>query len=229
MAEITLVAEAGRTTGSGASRRLRHAGRVPGVVYGHGMEPLSVSVGARDLRAALSAHGVNQVLDPEALTARPTSCWPASFSVTLSAARSPTSTSRWYAGTRSSSAEVPLVIVGTAARSSRTAACWSTSLTSLSIRTTPGQHPPRDHRRRERAGGRRRRSGCETSSSREGVTTDADPDEAVVIAAAARVAAEVAEAAEERRQPRRVPRSSARRGRPTGRGGLSPPVRAPQV
>jgi len=42
----------GRTTGSSASRRLRvFPGRIPGVVYGHGMEPLSVSVVARDLGA----------------------------------------------------------------------------------------------------------------------------------------------------------------------------------
>ncbi|MGH3394261.1 MAG: 50S ribosomal protein L25/general stress protein Ctc, partial [Streptosporangiaceae bacterium] len=65
MAEVKLVAELGRTNGSSASRRLRTAGRVPGVVYGHGMEPLSLSVVARDLRHALSVHGLNQVLTLE--------------------------------------------------------------------------------------------------------------------------------------------------------------------
>jgi large subunit ribosomal protein L25 len=59
-----LLAHTGRTTGSAASRRLRGNGTVPGVLYGHGMAPLSVAVERRDLRIALSgAAGVNTVLD----------------------------------------------------------------------------------------------------------------------------------------------------------------------
>jgi large subunit ribosomal protein L25 len=64
MSETVLIAEAGRTTGSSESRRLRTADRVPGVVYGHGMDPLSVSVARRDLRVALSGDaGMNTILD----------------------------------------------------------------------------------------------------------------------------------------------------------------------
>jgi len=64
MAETVLIAEAGRTTGSSESRRLRTADRIPGVVYGHGMDPLSVSVARRDLRVALSGEsGMNTILD----------------------------------------------------------------------------------------------------------------------------------------------------------------------
>lgn len=64
MAEITLVAEPGRTTGSSESRRLRAAGRVPAVVYGHGMDGISVSVDGRELRRALSGDaGTNQLLE----------------------------------------------------------------------------------------------------------------------------------------------------------------------
>lgn len=64
MADITLVAESGRRTGSSESRRLRSAGRVPAVVYGHGMEGISVSVDGRDLRHALSGGaGLNQLLE----------------------------------------------------------------------------------------------------------------------------------------------------------------------
>jgi large subunit ribosomal protein L25 len=63
MPEITLVAEVGRPLGSSASRRLRHEGRIPGVVYGHGTEPVPVSIVARDLRAALSGEsGTNTLL-----------------------------------------------------------------------------------------------------------------------------------------------------------------------
>jgi len=63
MAEITLVAEAGRPSGTRPARRLRHEGRVPAVVYGPGVAPIPVSVSARDLRAALSTDaGLNAVL-----------------------------------------------------------------------------------------------------------------------------------------------------------------------
>lgn len=64
MSETVLLAETGRSTGSAAARRLRHDDRIPAVVYGLGMEPLSVSVARRDLRAALSgSSGANTILD----------------------------------------------------------------------------------------------------------------------------------------------------------------------
>jgi large subunit ribosomal protein L25 len=64
MSQTKLVATTGRTAGSAASRRLRAEGRIPGVLYGHGMSPISVSVERRDLRIALSGPaGANTVLD----------------------------------------------------------------------------------------------------------------------------------------------------------------------
>lgn len=64
MAEISVVAEAGRPTGSSAARRLRSEGRIPAVVYGHGIDPLSVAVDARALRSALSTDaGLNALID----------------------------------------------------------------------------------------------------------------------------------------------------------------------
>ncbi|MGA2520316.1 MAG: 50S ribosomal protein L25 [Acidimicrobiales bacterium] len=63
MAELTLVADAGRPTGSSAARRMRHDGRIPGVVYGPGVDPIALSVSARDLRAVLSTDaGLNAVV-----------------------------------------------------------------------------------------------------------------------------------------------------------------------
>lgn len=59
----TLSAEAGRVTGSPASRRLRAADRIPGILYGHGMTPVVLSVARRDLRVALSGPaGANTIL-----------------------------------------------------------------------------------------------------------------------------------------------------------------------
>ncbi len=64
MSETVLLAESGRTAGSAPARRLRTEDRIPGVVYGHGMDPISLSVGRRDLRAALSGGaGLNTILD----------------------------------------------------------------------------------------------------------------------------------------------------------------------
>lgn len=58
-----LTAETGRATGSGPSRRLRAEDRIPGVLYGRGMEPVSLSVARRDLRTALSGPaGQNTIL-----------------------------------------------------------------------------------------------------------------------------------------------------------------------
>ena len=53
MADIVLLAESGRRGGTRESRRLRRDGRIPAVVYGHGIEPIPVSVDARELRVAL--------------------------------------------------------------------------------------------------------------------------------------------------------------------------------
>lgn len=64
MSETVLVAESGRATGSANSRRLRREETIPAVVYGLGMDPISISVARRDLRAALSGSaGMNTVLD----------------------------------------------------------------------------------------------------------------------------------------------------------------------
>ncbi|MEY2958671.1 MAG: ribosomal protein, partial [Actinomycetota bacterium] len=64
MSATVLVAETGRATGSANSRRLLREDRIPAVVYGQGMTPISISVARRDLRIALSgAAGTNTVLD----------------------------------------------------------------------------------------------------------------------------------------------------------------------
>jgi len=63
MAEVVLATEVGRPIGSRAVRRLRREGKIPGVIYGHGTEPVPVAVGARELRVALNGEaGVNQLL-----------------------------------------------------------------------------------------------------------------------------------------------------------------------
>ena len=49
MATVSFNATARDTKGKGAARQLRSRGQVPAVIYGHGREPLSLSLNARDL------------------------------------------------------------------------------------------------------------------------------------------------------------------------------------
>ena len=64
MAEINVTADTGRPTGSRAAGRLRAEGKVPAIVYGLGKDPVSVAVGWRELRVALTGEaGLNTLID----------------------------------------------------------------------------------------------------------------------------------------------------------------------
>jgi large subunit ribosomal protein L25 len=64
MPDITLAAETGRPTGSAASGRLRATGKIPAVLYGHGIAPITLAIDARALRTALTSEaGVNALLN----------------------------------------------------------------------------------------------------------------------------------------------------------------------
>lgn len=194
MAEVKLVAELGRTNGSSASRRLRNAGRVPGVIYGHGMKPLSLSVVARDLRTALSIHGLNQVLTlhvggaDHLVLARQLQRHPVRHTL---------SHVDFQVVRRDEivTAEVPVVLVGTALKVERDRGVLDHPLSSLSIRSTAEQIPQEiavDVSDLEVGDSVRVRD----LKLPKGVTTDADPDEMVVIAAPSTVEAQVAAAEE---------------------------------
>ena len=99
MTETVLQAETGRRAGSSDARRLRAEGKIPAVVYGHGMDPLPVSVDRRELRQALSgaatsdAPSHNRSLKSERGASSATNAWrwtvvSRSGSVLLSQARS---------------------------------------------------------------------------------------------------------------------------------------------
>ena len=66
MAEVRLQGEKRNGTGKGPSRRARGAGKVPAIVYGRGMEPLSITVDRREfVSALLTDAGINVLLDIE--------------------------------------------------------------------------------------------------------------------------------------------------------------------
>jgi large subunit ribosomal protein L25 len=67
MSQVTLHASTSRAHGSANSRRLRHAGSIPGVLYGEGVEALPVSVNAKEFRTAVSGEqGLNSVITLDA-------------------------------------------------------------------------------------------------------------------------------------------------------------------
>jgi large subunit ribosomal protein L25 len=66
MAEIRLAALRRDGTGKGPARRLRAEGKVPGIIYGRGMEPVPVVVDRREFVTALHTDaGMNVLLDIE--------------------------------------------------------------------------------------------------------------------------------------------------------------------
>jgi large subunit ribosomal protein L25 len=63
MSQTTLTATPRKGSGTSTARRLRSEGHIPGVLYGRGMEPISVTVERREFRLALSGPaGANTVL-----------------------------------------------------------------------------------------------------------------------------------------------------------------------
>jgi large subunit ribosomal protein L25 len=60
--EVQLTAELRSETGKGPAHRLRATGRVPAVLYGHGVEPTAIHVSAQDLLHILHRGGGGSVL-----------------------------------------------------------------------------------------------------------------------------------------------------------------------
>jgi large subunit ribosomal protein L25 len=195
MAEITLVAEAGRPIGSRAAGRLRAAGRIPAVIYGHGREPLPVSVEGRELRTALTTPaGLNALLslkvgDETHLTlAREIQRHPVRSTVVhvdfLVVRRD-----------EIVSAEVPLILTGEARLVIQGNGIIEHTLSSLSVNATPDAIPSSiEVDISAMAIGDSIRVGDITLPA--GVTTDADPDEAIVVAQGQAAEEEVAVEAE---------------------------------
>ncbi|MFE4552308.1 50S ribosomal protein L25/general stress protein Ctc, partial [Streptomyces sp. NPDC056785] len=63
MSEVKLDAQTRTEFGKGAARRIRRENKVPGVVYGHGTEPVHVTLPGHDLLLALRTPNVLLSLD----------------------------------------------------------------------------------------------------------------------------------------------------------------------
>jgi large subunit ribosomal protein L25 len=63
VSDVKITAELRTEFGKGAARRLRRAGKVPAVLYGHGTDPLHVSLPGHDTMLALKTRNVLITLD----------------------------------------------------------------------------------------------------------------------------------------------------------------------
>ncbi|MFG3047664.1 50S ribosomal protein L25/general stress protein Ctc [Streptomyces sp. NPDC048241] len=68
MSEVKLAAETRTEFGKGAARRIRRDNKVPGVLYGHGSEPLHISLPGHELLLALRTPNVLIALDIDGKT-----------------------------------------------------------------------------------------------------------------------------------------------------------------
>jgi large subunit ribosomal protein L25 len=158
------------------------------------MEPVSVSVAARELRSALSAHGLNQVLT---LDLGGTTHMVLARQLQRHPVRRTLAHVDFQVVGRDEivNAEVPVVVIGTATKVESERGVLEHALSTLSIRSTPAQIPEQitvDVSDLEIGGSIRVRD----LKLPRGVTTDLDPDEAVVVAAAPKVEIEAAPEAE---------------------------------
>ncbi|MFF7984655.1 50S ribosomal protein L25/general stress protein Ctc [Streptomyces sp. NPDC007901] len=68
MAEVKIAAESRTEFGKGAARRIRRESKVPGVLYGHGSDPLHLTLPGHDLLLALRTPNVLISLDIDGKT-----------------------------------------------------------------------------------------------------------------------------------------------------------------
>ena len=197
MPEITIAAETGRKAGSRPARRLRGEGKIPGIVYGHGTDPISVAVDGRELRAALSTDaGVNALLSLQVdgtthLTmARVIQRHPVRHTVTHV-------DFQIVRRDEVMSVEVPIVLLGDATAVHREDGVVAQELYTLTVKATPDRIPHNiEVDISQLTVGVSIRVGDLNLPS--GVSTDVDPETAVVVGQHQQVTVEPeAEAAEE--------------------------------
>jgi large subunit ribosomal protein L25 len=200
MEEVALAAEPGRTTGSAAARRLRTAGKIPAVVYGHGIDPQSVAVDGRSLRLALSREaGLNALIN---LDVGGTQHLAMARQLQRDPVRGTVAHVDFVIVRRDEvvTAEVPVHLLGEAEKVQRADGLVEQQVFSLTVQATPANIP---------AAIEVDISGLDIGDVirvgdlplPSGVATELDPEEPVVAGQASRVAADIeaveAEAAEE--------------------------------
>jgi large subunit ribosomal protein L25 len=181
MAEIQLVAETGRPPGTRASKRLRREGKIPAVVYGHGSDPIAIAVDARDLRHALNTEaGVNALVN---LSIGSDSLLTMAKVLQRHPVRNTVTHVDFQIVNRDEvvTADVAISLVGEATEVHNNDGVVEQALFSLSVHAKPGAIPP--HIEVDVSGlkiGDAIRVGDLQLPA--GVTTETDPEEAIVVA-----------------------------------------------
>ena len=200
MEEVALAAETGRPTGSAAARRLRAAGKIPAVLYGHGIDPQPVAVDGRQLRFALNQEaGLNALLT---LDVAGQSHLAMARQLQRDPVRGTVDHVDFVIVRRDEivSAEVPVHLVGEALAVQRADGLVEQQVFSLTVHATPGNIPTSiEVDISELTIGETIRVGDLRLPS--GVTTEIDDEEPVVAGQASRVAAEIEEAEAEAAEP----------------------------
>lgn len=193
MEEVSLVADVGRVKGSAEARRLRGAGKVPAVLYGHGIEPVALAVGSRDLRAALTSDaGLNALISLDVDGER-------HLAMARQLQRHPVRRTIDHVDflvvrhDEIVTAEVPVHLVGEAQAVERADGLVEQQLFSLEIHAKPADIP---HAIEVDISGLEIGEAIRVGDLNlpSGVTTELESDEPVVMGQASRVAAEVEEA-----------------------------------
>jgi large subunit ribosomal protein L25 len=140
MAELKLQATKREETGKGAARRARASGRVPAILYGRGMDPVSLEVDRREFVTALKTDaGVNVLLDIEYDGTN-------TLALTRELQRDPVRGTLLHADfvkvdrTQAIEIEVPVHLVGEAA-GTKEGGALEHPLFSVHVRTLPGNVP----------------------------------------------------------------------------------------
>ncbi|MCA1691150.1 MAG: 50S ribosomal protein L25 [Acidimicrobiales bacterium] len=191
MQEVSLAAEARQGKGSPAARRLRLEGKIPAVLYGHGIDPQALTVDARSLRSALTQEaGMNVLLSLDVSGTRHLAL---ARQLQRHPVRGTVSHVDFVVVGRDEvvSAEVPVRLVGEADEVSKKDGMLEQQLFSVMVLATPANIPAHlDVDVSEMEVG----DSVKVGDLRlpEGVTTEADPDDQVVMATASTVAAQIA-------------------------------------
>lgn len=187
MAEITLPAQTGRTTGTRPSKRLRGEGKVPGTVYGLGSDAVSVAVDWRSLRHALTTEaGMNALINLEI------DGHASELTIVKEMQRHPIKRNVLHVDFLRVSrdvaieVEVPIVMIGEAEEVTRNEGIVEQALFHLTVKAKPGSIP---NELTADISGLTIGDAVRVSDIAlpDGVETDADPEEPVVIGQAPRV------------------------------------------
>ncbi len=63
MAQIVIEGNVRENAGKGAARKLRAQGRIPGVIYGKGVDPVKLDLEEKNLATIMKKHGLNFIID----------------------------------------------------------------------------------------------------------------------------------------------------------------------